>query len=137
MIESLHILLLALFLPLGLIPIEKMFPYPHVIEELAKALLVLAIYQKEKQLDKKLFNLVLLSGLLFTISESIFYLINILNLGDLSMIPKRLLFTGILHCGTIVTMYLLGRKNNINFAVAVFLSIIAHYLYNLWAGNFF
>lgn len=137
MIEVLPILLFALILPLILIPIEKILPYPHIVEEIAKLLLVLMIYQKERQLNKKLFAFVLLSGLLFTLSESIFYLINIFELGDLTMIPKRLFFTGLLHVGTLLIIYVLGRKNNISLSISLLISITIHYFYNLWAGNFF
>lgn len=137
MIELLAPLLLGLTLPLILIPIEIALSYPHIIEELAKLTLILIIFQKEKQLNKKLLTLVLLSGFLFTLSESIFYLINIFALGDLSMIPKRFLFTGMLHISTLLTMYMLGKKNNINLLISLLLSIIIHYFYNLWAGNFF
>lgn len=136
MIEMLRILLFALILPLILIPIEKILPYPHMIEELAKLMLVLMIYQKEKQLNRKLYIFVLLSGFLFTLSESIFYLINIFNLGDLTIIPKRLFFTGLLHVGTLTMIYLFGRKNNISLLVALLMSIIIHYLYNLSMARF-
>ncbi len=134
MIEVISIPLFALILPLILIPIEKILPYPHIIEELAKLMLVLMIYQKEKQLNKLLSFFVILSGVLFTLSESIFYLINIFNLGNLTIFPTRLLLTGILHMSTLMTMYL-GRKNNVSLLIALFFSIIIHYLYNLWAAG--
>ncbi|PIZ66662.1 hypothetical protein COY15_00525 [Candidatus Roizmanbacteria bacterium CG_4_10_14_0_2_um_filter_39_12] len=137
MIEVLLILLFALILPLILIPVEKIFPYPHIVEELTKLVLVLKIYQIEKQLNKNLSFFVILSGLLFTLSESIFYLINIFTLGDLTMIPKRLFFTGILHIGTLMLIYIFGRKNNVGLLIILLFSIVIHYLYNQWAGNFF
>lgn len=137
MIEALPVLLFALVSPLILIPIEKILPYPHIVEEIVKLLLVLMIYQKEKQLNRRLSILVLLSGLLFTLSESIFYLINIFTLGDLTMIPKRFFFTGVLHIGTLMIIYLFGQKNNISLFITLFFSIIIHFYYNLWAGNFF
>ncbi|MEK7634006.1 MAG: hypothetical protein AAB437_04140 [Patescibacteria group bacterium] len=137
MIEALPVPLLALILPLILIPVEKILPYPYIIEELVKLVLVLAIYQKEKQLNRSLSFFVLLSGLLFTLSESIFYLINIFALGDLTMIPKRFFFTGILHISTLMTIYLFGKKNNIGLLISLLLSISIHYYYNLWASHFF
>ena len=137
MIETLPILLAALIFPLILIPVEKIFPYPHIAEELAKLFLVLMIYQKEKQLDRKLSIFVLLSGLLFTLSESIFYLINIFALGDLTVIPMRLLLTGTMHVSTLMTMYIFGRKNKTGLLIALFFSIIIHYLYNLSVTGFY
>ena len=127
MIEALPVPLLALILPLILIPVEKILPYPYIIEELVKLVLVLAIYQKEKQLNRSLSFFVLLSGLLFTLSESIFYLINIFALGDLTMIPKRFFFTGILHISTLMTIYLFGKKNNIGLLISLLLSISKNY----------
>ncbi|MEK7495654.1 MAG: hypothetical protein AAB788_04185 [Patescibacteria group bacterium] len=137
MIEVLPVLLFALISPLILIPVEKILPYPYIIEELAKLIIILMIFKKEKLFNKKLPIFVLLSGFLFTLSESIFYLINIFALGDLTTIPKRLLMTGILHIGTIMLIYLFGRKNNISLLISLFFSIAIHYFYNLWVGHFF
>lgn len=137
MIETLPVLLLALIFPLLLIPVEKILPYPHIVEEIAKLALVLMIFYEEKRLNRHLSFFVLLSGIFFTLSESIFYLINIFSLGDLTMIPKRFLLTGILHMGTLIIIYLFGRKNNASLLIAIFFSIFIHYQYNLWAGNFF
>lgn len=137
MIEVISIPLLALILPLILIPIEKILPYPHIVEELVKLTLVLMIYQKEKQLKKSLLFILLLSGLFFTLSESIFYLINIFALGDLTVIPIRLLLTGTMHIGTLMIMYLFGRKNNVSLLISLYLSISIHFYYNLWSSHFF
>ena len=135
MIEVISIPLFALILPLILIPIEKILPYPHIIEELAKLVLVLMIYQKEKQLNKLLSFFVILSGILFTLSESIFYLINIFNLGNLTIFPTRLLLTGTMHVSTLMIIYLIGRKNNVSLLMSLFFSIIIHYQYNIWAAG--
>lgn len=130
-------LLIALFAPLILIPLEKLFPWPHIFEELVKLLIVYLLIKIEKQQKIFVFNWVVFAGVLFTLSESIFYLINIFVLGDLTIISKRLFLTGILHIGTLLIMYLFGRKNNFVLIAGLILSIIIHYQYNLWAARFF
>ena len=136
MIDSVIPLLMSLTAPLLLIPIENIFPYPYLIEEPTKLLIVLVILSQEKQFSRPFVSIAFLAGAFFTLSESIFYLINIFALGDLSIFPRRLLLTGILHLGTIMLMYVAGRKKNpVCLALALFLSIVIHFGYNLWMAS--
>jgi RsiW-degrading membrane proteinase PrsW (M82 family) len=137
-IENVIPLLVSLTAPLLLIPIEKIFPYPHLIEEPTKLLIVLVILTQEKQFRRPLVWVAFLAGVFFTLSESAFYLINIFALGDLSVFPVRLLATGMLHVGTIMLMYAAARKKNLAvLAFAFFLSILIHFGYNLWMASMY
>ena len=135
MIESVIPLLMSLSAPLLLIPIEKIFPYPHLVEELAKLLIVMVIIKQEKQFNRSFVFIAFLAGGLFTLSESVFYLINIFALGNLSLFPKRLLFTGFLHIATIMLMYVAGRKSRAWLIFGFCLSTIIHFGYNAWAAG--
>ncbi len=124
-------LLISLSAPLLLIPVEKFLPYPYVIEELLKLVIVFLIFKSAKDRKTGLFKWVIFSGLLFTISESIFYLTNIFALGNFSLFPQRIIFTGSLHVGTLLLLYWVIRKNYFWLIGGIAASILIHYFYNL------
>ncbi len=123
-------LLLALISPLLLMPVEKLLPYPYLIEELVKLLIVLLIIKAVK--PSVLW--VMLAGFLFAISESVLYLRNIFILGDLAIFPKRLLMAGGLHISTMVLMYLLARSRLEWFGLLIGFgsAVLFHYFFNFW-----
>ncbi len=123
-------LLIAISSPLFLLPLEKILPFPYIIEESVKLVIVGIIIKAENETKNNFLIWVILAGILFAISESIFYLVNIFIVGDLMLFPKRLLFTGILHVGTILLFYVFVKKGRL-WAVAGFIgAIFIHYLYN-------
>lgn len=128
-------LLLALASPLLLLPVEKILPYPHFIEEVIKLVIVGVIIKTEKQTKRNLWFWIFMVGFLFAISESILYLVNIFALGDLMAFPKRLVLTGGLHIGTVMLMYLLGRKKYAGLFVGFIIAIAIHYFFNIWVVN--
>lgn len=134
-IENALPILMSAIAPLLLISIENVLPYPYLIEELAKLLIVMVILHQEKQFNRKFFYIALLAGVLFALSESVFYLINIFALGDVSLFPKRLLATGVLHAGTIMLMYYGGRRNRAGLFLALLLSMVIHFGYNAWVAG--
>lgn len=123
-------LLLALAAPLLLIPIEKLFPAPHIIEEIVKLGIVLFILKSRILNPSFQIRWVILAGMIFTLSESILYLINIFMLGDLSLFGTRLLLTGILHVTTMVILYLSARKRVSMSLLGFILAVTIHYWYN-------
>jgi len=126
-------LLISLASPLFLLPVEKLLPYPHVIEELLKLMIVFLIYKSVKgTID--LLKWVVIAAVLFTISESIFYLVNVFALGNISLFPQRLLLTGALHFGTFLLLYFSIKKNYLWLAGGVTASILIHYFYNSIIG---
>jgi len=88
----------------------------------------------EKERKRNFKSLAVLGGFIFAFSESVFYLVNILTLGDLSLFPKRLMLTGVLHMGTIFLLYLLVKRGKTGTVVGLMLSALIHYLYNLAVG---
>lgn len=128
-------LLISLASPLLLLPIEKLLPYPHFIEEAVKLAVVVIMIRAEKEIKESLAVWVFTAGFLFTVSESILYLTNILALGNYMLFPIRLVLTGGLHTGTIMLMYVLGRKNNFGLLLGFMGAIIIHYSFNLWVIN--
>ena len=129
-------LLLAFSAPLFLLFVEAVLPYPFVIEELVKLLAVILLVREEQEKNRSFCIFILLVGALFTISESVFYLVNIFTEGDLSLFPKRLLITGMLHIGTTFLIYLFGRRNKYLLVIGFLLAVLIHYYFNLWVGDF-
>ncbi|MBM3284180.1 PrsW family intramembrane metalloprotease [Candidatus Gottesmanbacteria bacterium] len=120
--------LAALVLPLVLIPVEKFVPYPCVIEELAKAALILIILRLGN------FNIrleiTLLATLLFSLSENIFYLPNFMIDGMLYSFWQRLILTTILHVSTGLIILLPCQKNRRLIFPATLAAMLVHFLYN-------
>lgn len=127
-------LLLAFSSPLLLLPLERLSPHLYFLEEIAKLIIVLLMTKAEKERKRNFKILAVLGGFIFAFSESVFYLVNILTLGDLSLFPKRLMLTGVLHMGTIFLLYLLVKRGKTGTVVGLMLSALIHYLYNLAVG---
>ena len=125
------VLIIALALPLLLIPVEQVWPFPYLIEELAKLGLIFLIFNKGKKIRKHLIW-VILAGIVFTLSESVLYLMNFFTLGSMSNFLARLLLTGGLHVGTMVLMYLFATKSRKWLFLALPLAMLIHYFFNQW-----
>ena len=109
--------LLALAAPFVLWPIELLLPYPYVIEELVKGILV--------WLNPK-FGSAVAIGLAFAFSETVLYIFN-LN-------PYRLLATTALHVTTTLVIYSAVHKHKKLLIAGVILASLIHFLYNLTVG---
>ena len=114
--------------PFLLIPIESIFPYPFLIEEIIKLIIILGLPAKYK----KNILIPIIGGFLFAFTETILYINNIQLSGQPNLILKRLLITGGMHSLTMVLMYL-GFSKNIKWGIVCFLlAIVIHYLYNFY-----
>lgn len=102
-------------LPMILWFVELVLPFPAVIEELAKALVV---YRAGSW--KQAGGL----GLVFGLSEAWLFLINANQLGSLFSFWQRLLLTVPMHGLTAVLMVRFGKPGLV-------LAILIHYLFNL------
>lgn len=122
------VLLFSLASPLLLWPIEILLPYPYILEEMVKAIFALSLSQD--QTWQKSTTYPIISGFLFTISETMLYLLNFLKLGDFSNLPKRLLYTGLLHISTTVLMFIGAKKGHFYFLISFLLSVVIHYSFN-------
>ena len=126
-----NFLIYALAAPIFLLPLEKILPYPYIIEELAEYLLVILIVKDNPEKDKRNWIYVLWAGLLFTFTESIFYIFNIFSLGRYWDFPVRLLLTGTLHVGTMLIMLWGIKKGKFTAVITLLVAIAVHYFFNL------
>lgn len=113
--------------------VELFLPYPWVIEELFKFLLVWYVVKKSGPGSR--FPLVLASGLAFSISEALFYLFNYLPQGNLAPFLIRLAITVPMHLLTFVLLYLGLRKRTVFGLAALVLSMGLHYWFNSAAAG--
>lgn len=130
-------LLASFSTPLFLLPVEKVMPFPYFIEELAKLVIVGVIIKAENRTRRIFVVWVILAGMLFTISESIFYLVNIFANGNLLLFPQRIFLTGTLHIFTFLLLYFLGRKNLYLLSVGYFIAVTTHWFFNIAVKNIY
>jgi hypothetical protein len=137
-------LVFALAAPLVLLAVEMALPYPHLVEELAKAGLVVMILlgeieinsaakSKQKSQYKTItgWHWVLAAGVIFTFSETVLYLVNFFQLGSIANLLPRLVLTGGLHTATMIIMYLLAKKNYWLGGLGFIAAVGLHYWFNL------
>lgn len=131
-----NFLIYSLAAPILLLPLEKLLPYPYLIEELAKYVLVNLVVRDKSIEGGRVWLYVLSAGLLFTFAESILYIFNIFSLGRYWDFPARLILTGALHVGTMLIM-LWGINRGKFLAVTTLLVAVAtHYFLNLAISNY-
>lgn len=126
--------LFALIAPFFLWPIELIFPYPHIVEELYKLVLVFFILNHTKNNSDRV-KLAFISGLLFAFSESIFYMPNILLVGTYWTFLERLILTIPLHVITILLILFLGVRRREFIALGLAGAILIHYFFNVLIGK--
>ncbi len=128
-----HILLGAI-LPFILWPIELVLPYPYLVEEIAKLIIIYLILNSTLKLKEK-FQITFLSGLLFSISESVMYLFNITQVGSTETLLIRLALTIPLHVGTMILILIFGLKRKEMSILGLFLTMPIHYFFNVLVGR--
>ncbi len=129
-------LLLSFIAPIILLPVEQILNYPHIIEEAVKLLAVTLIIFQSKQGKKNYLMVAVLVGVLFTISESVLYLVNSFQMDNFSLIPQRIIVTGILHSATCVLIYILGRKSWWLLGAGFVLAVLIHYYFNIFITSY-
>lgn len=134
MIYSIEYIAVSAIAPILLIPVEKILPYPYIVEEIVKFLLVRKLARKKHNH----WHAAITAGILFTTTESFLYLPNIITSGNgVVTLIHRLLFTGILHCGTNVAMFYGNRKSNFWGIFSLVIAMASHYLFNWFWLNVF
>ena len=113
-LKALSLILISLLVPFVLIIMENTFlPYPEPVEELFKLMIVVFVVHNFSN-ERYGALLILLSGFLFSLSENIFYLVNLINIaGDVDVFFERFLIVTPMHIATALIMfssYLIGRK---------------------------
>lgn len=119
----------GLLLPLLLFPIIALVGYSEIIEEIAKACVVFFLVFKLPHTRHKI-SAGILFGFLFGLSESVFYLANIVPAGDFSIFWQRMIWTVPMHMTTVLIIVFSGMKDRTYVLVGTVVATIVHLLYN-------
>jgi hypothetical protein len=115
--------------------VEKILPYPYVIEEVVKIFFVLLILG----LPGKIFQLKLavFIAFLFAFSESFFYLSNFTEAGNAVGFIQRFFLVGFFHILTMLIILIPAQKKSWLIIPALFIVICLHYFFNQSVPLFF
>jgi hypothetical protein len=116
--------LFSVFGPFLVWPLEYLFPYPFIVEEIFKAIVV--------WFGPKNIKAYIVAGILFALSETILYVFNINASGNTQLMLIRFVTTSLLHSGTFALIYLSSRSNKKLIFLGLTASILIHYLYNIY-----
>src|SRR3989344_3576571 len=98
------VILYSLVGPFLVWPLEYFLPYPYVIEELFKVVVV--------KFTKSNFKSYILAGIAFALTETILYSFNINLFGRISLFFIRFIATSLLHSVTFLIIFKLSQKKN-------------------------
>lgn len=125
---------LSTFSPFALFFLEKIFPYPYLVEELTKSLFI--FYLNSRKIKKE-FLMVIIFSLGFTFSEAIIYLNQILFNNDIFLFFFRIFLTGFLHFFTLLIIYFFSKFENFFVVFGLILAVIFHYYFNYLVAKIF
>ncbi len=128
------LLIVSLILPVILIPIINFFGYSEIIEEIAKALVVLFLILKFPTLKLQILGGIVF-GFLFGVSENFLYLNQIFQFGNLSIFWQRFLWTVPMHIITILIMVFTATIKKWFLIFGLVGAIILHLLFNAIITN--
>lgn len=123
------IILAGLVLPVFLIPIIKFTGYSEIIEEAAKALIILFLILKLPNFKMKMCAGIGF-GFLFGLSETLFYLNNIFMFGDFNILWQRFFLTVPMHMVTVAIMAFSGLTKKWFLVFGFAGAVILHVLFN-------
>lgn len=115
----------SLFGPFLLWPVEYYLPYPYIIEELFKAVVV--------WFGPKKASAYILAGTLFALTETVLYSINVNITTSLGFMFVRFALTSVLHSITFLIIYWFAKRNKKLIVVGFILAALIHFLYNQYA----
>lgn len=121
--------LAGLLLPVLLISVVKFTGYSEIVEEIAKALVVLFIILKLPSHKTQILTGIGF-GFLFGLSENFLYLNQIFQLGDFSVFWQRFLWTVPMHIITVLVMVFAGLAKKWVLIFGLAGAIILHALFN-------
>ena len=128
-IYGIFLMMSGFILPIFLIPLVKFTGYSEIVEEIAKALVVLFLILKLPTWKSQILGGVVF-GFLFGMSENFLYLNNIFQLGDFSIFWQRFLWTVPMHIITVLVMVFAGLAGKKWIILGLVGSIILHILFN-------
>ena len=134
-IYGVFLLTAGLVLPAILIFIVRFTGYSEIVEEIAKALVVLFLILNFPALKQKI-GAGILFGFLFGLSENFFYLNQIFQLGDFSVFWQRFLWTVPMHIITVLVMVFAGSVKKWVLIFGLVGAVILHALFNSIAVEF-
>ena len=121
--------LVAAILPFALFPIELFLPYPYLVEEVAKAVLVLFLVREGvKTKEGLVFSIIF--GVLFALSETVLYIFNIHSVGNIGVLLLRFAVTAPLHAFTTAVIFIFTSTNKKFFLLGLLIAIVLHFLFN-------
>jgi RsiW-degrading membrane proteinase PrsW (M82 family) len=120
--------LVAAIAPFFLWAVELYLPYPFIIEEAAKTLMVFPLLTIDRPSEK--FKMGMVIGFLFAISESTLYIFNIQAVGSTATLIERLILTTPLHIATTLIILVFGVKNKKLIVLGFVVAAVIHLLYN-------
>ena len=125
----------GIVLPLILIPIVQIAGFTEMIEEAAKAIIVLFLILNFPTTRQKILAGISF-GFLFGMSENFFYLNQIFQLGDFSVFVQRFLWAVPMHIITVLVMVFAGLARRWFLIFGLAGAIILHVLFNNVAVGF-
>ena len=125
----------GIVLPLILIPIVQIAGFTEMIEEAAKAIIVLFLILNFPTTRQKILAGISF-GFLFGVSENFFYLNQIFQLGDFSVFVQRFLWAVPMHIITVLVMVFAGLARRWFLIFGLAGAIILHVLFNNVAAGF-
>ena len=129
MIVIVLLIMAGLILPIILIPLIKVIGFSEIVEEIAKAGIVLFLTLKLSTTKKKiLFGL--LFGFLFSLSEALFYLTNIFELENFSLFWQRIFETVPMHMVTVLIILFSGLVKKRFVVFGLIAAILFHLFFN-------
>ena len=105
-------------------PVEYFLPYPYIIEELFKCIVV--------WFGEKRALIYIYSGIAFALTETVLYTINVNMTGSLSYLVIRFITSSLLHSITFLIIFFAYKKSKKLMPVGFLASMLVHYLYNLY-----
>jgi len=128
-IYGVFLIVAGLVLPALLIPLIKLTGYSEIVEEIAKALVVLFLILKLPNCKMQILAGIAF-GFLFGLSENNFYLNQIFQLGDFSIFWQRFIWTVPMHIITVLVMVFAGMGRKWFLIFGLIAAIILHALFN-------
>lgn len=120
---DLNLVLYSVFGPFLVWGVEYFLPYPYIIEELFKTILVYFFPQKS-------FKTYIYAGISFALTETVLYSFNVNAFGSIGLLFTRLLSTSLLHSFTFLIIYWSTKKDRRLIVVGFVISVLIHFLYN-------
>lgn len=135
-IYGVFVCLAGLVLPILLLPIVKLSGYSEIVEEMAKAVVIIFAISKLPSFKMQIAGAVAF-GLLFGVSENMFYLNNFFQLGGFDMFWLRFAYTVPMHVATTLVILFSGLAGKKWLIFGIVGATMLHILFNAFAIRLF